>query len=281
MIEMIGFLALPFLASILILLVLGYLGMHVVDREIIFIDIALAQIAALGATFAHVIFQIGEGSLWSYVFAFGCTIAAALFLAIADRRITQITHEAIIGVLYAISSAAALFILATSAGGETHMEHMLAGNILWVTWPDIILAGSVFLAVGIFHFIFRKKFIHLSETIREESTREKGATERGALKWNFLFYVSMGLVITVAVNIAGVLVIFSFLIIPAVFALVFTTSWLGRLMYAWAAGLAAIILGLLVSYTFDYSCSPSIISFLGLFLIAAGVYRRIRPKQPV
>jgi len=272
--EMIGFLALPFAASLLILIILGYLGMHVVDREIIFIDIALAQIAALGATAGHVFFHIAENSFTSYVFAFICTALAALFLAAADKRITQITHEAIIGVLYAIASAGALFILALSAGGELHMEHMLTGNILWAGWSDILISGIVFLVVGVFHFLFRKKFVALSVSIREGKSVKTASSEKRIVLWNFLFYVTMGLVITVAVNVAGVLVIFSFLIIPSVFALMFSSSWMKRLLIGWGVGLFSIIAGLLFSYRFDFSCGPSIISVLGVLLIIGALIKR-------
>ena len=281
MMEMIGFLALPFIVSALMLLILGYLGMHVVDREIIFIDIALAQIAALGATAAHVFFSIHKNTAGSYIFAFVCTLLAALFLAVAERRIKQITHEAVIGVLYAIASAGALFILALSAGGEVHMEHMLTGNILWTRWPDILISGILFTLIGIFHYIYRKKFIALSELRRSGRTNDKGFSEKSIILWNFLFYVTMGLVITVAVNIAGVLVIFSFLIIPAVFALLFTASWIKRLLLGWGAGFFAIILGLIFSYKFDFSCGPSIISVLGILLIIGVLIRKAVKKKTV
>jgi len=276
--EMISFLTLPFLASVFMLLILGYLGMHVVEREIIFIDIALAQIAALGATAGHVFFHIHEHSFTSYVFAFVCTAVAALFLAVADKRIKQITHEAIIGVLYAIASAGALFILALSAGGEIHMEHMLTGNILWAEWNDLLISGSVFLVVGMFHFVFRKKFIRLSENTGKRKHTSADSSEKDIVLWNFLFYLTMGLVITVAVDVAGVLVIFSFLIIPAVFALIFSSSWVTRLLTGWSVGLVSIIGGLLFSYKFDFSCGPSIISILGVILIAAALFKRFSKR---
>lgn len=270
--EVIQFLLPPFVACVTILGLLGYLGMHVLRREIIFIDIALAQIAAVGATFAHVYLGTEENSLWAYLCAFGFTILASLFFSQIDKRITQITHEAIIGVTYAIAAAAAIFILAMAAGGDVHMEHMLTGSILWAQWPDIGTIVILFGCVGLFHLVFRRHFIRLSENYGGGVVR----TER-AVWWDFLFYVSMGLVITFSVKIAGVLVIFSFLIIPATVSAMYAESWGKRLVIAWSVGIIALVFGLVLSYFMDFSCGPSVITVLGLALIVTAVFRKFRP----
>ena len=209
--EVIQFLILPFVACATILSLLGYLGIHVLKREIIFIDIALAQIAAVGATFAHIYLGTEENSILAYLCAFGFTVLASIFFAQMDKRITQISTEAVIGVSYAIAAAAALFILAMAAGGDVHMEHMLTGSILWAKWQDILSIAVLFGFVGLLHFIFRKHFIRISEDYREAIGRGEKA-----VWWDFLFYVSMGIVITFSVKIAGVLVIFSFLILSLI-----------------------------------------------------------------
>jgi len=272
--EVILFLIPPFVACATALGLLGYLGIHVLRREIIFIDIALAQVAAVGATFAHAYLGSEEGSLVAYLCAFGFTVLASLFFSQIDKRITRISHEAIIGVSYAIAAASALFILATAAGGDVHMEHMLTGSILWAQWTDILYCACLFGLVGLFHFIFRKRFISISEDYQ-------GAVARGekAALWDFLFYVSMGLVITFSVKIAGVLVIFSFLIIPATFSAMFAESWGRRLLFAWGVGLLAIFLGLMFSYFLDFSCGPSVVTFLGLVLIITAIVKR-KPHTP-
>jgi zinc/manganese transport system permease protein len=269
MLEVILFLLPPFVACVTILGLLGYLGMHVLKREIIFIDIALAQIAAVGATFAHVYLGTEESSVWAYLCAFAFTLLASLFFSQIDRRITRISHEAIIGVTYAIAAAAAIFILAMSAGGDVHMEHMLTGSILWARWSDIGTIAALFGCVGLFHFIFRKQFIRLSENFGS------GAVLGGkAVWWDFLFYVSMGVVITFSVKIAGVLVIFAFLVIPATFSALFARSWGIRLLIAWCIGIFSVVSGLLLSYFLDFSTGPSVISMLGFALIVAALLRR-------
>lgn len=269
--DVVHFLIPPFVACVTILGLLAYLGIHVLKREIIFIDIALAQIAAVGATFAHVYLGREENSLPAYLSAFGFTVLASLFFSQIDKRITQITHEAIIGVTYAIAAAAALFILALSAGGDVHMEHMLTGSILWAKWSDIRAIAILFGFVGLFYLVFRGHFIKLSEDYGAGAVR--GARN---VWWDFLFYISMGLVITFSVKIAGVLVIFSFLIIPATFSAIFAESWGKRLLYAWGAGIASVVIGLILSYFLDFSCGPAVVSVLGIALIAAAVLKAFR-----
>lgn len=266
--EIVLFLTPPFTACATILALLSYLGMHVLRREIIFIDIALAQIAAVGATVAHIYLGAAEHSLLSYLCAFGFTVLASLFFSQIDRRITRISHEAIIGVTYAISAAAALFVLALAAGGDVHMEHMLTGSILWAQWPDIAAIAVLFGCVGLFHVIFRRQFIRLSEEYGAGAVRG-----RKDMWWDFLFYVSMGAVITFSVKIAGVLVIFSFLIIPAMVSAMFAVSWRKRLVIAWCVGIGAVILGLVLSYSLDFSCGPAVVTMLGVALIVAALIR--------
>ena len=270
MMEILQFLIPPFIACATILGLLGYLGIHVLKREIIFIDIALAQIAAVGATFAHVVFHAEEDTLFAYLCAFAFTLLASIFFSQIDKRITQISHEAIIGVTYAIAAAAALFILALSAGGDVHAEHMLTGSILWAQWSDILQIALLFALVGGFHFIFRKRFMRLSEDY------EAAQNQPNAAWWDFLFYATMGLVITFSVKIAGVLVIFSFLIIPGTFSALFAESWRKRIMIAWGVGIFAVISGLALSYGLDFSCGPSVVSFLGLFLVIGAIAWRTR-----
>lgn len=265
------FLLPPFVASISILAILGYLGIHVLEREIIFIDIALAQIAAVGTTAAVVFLHLPDHSGISMAIAFGFTLIAAAFFSAVDRRITEITHEAVIGVAYAIAAAGALFIMAMHSGGDVHMENMLTGSILWAQWPDILFCLAIFIAVGLFHWRFRHKFITLSENYHD-----KQMEGRPSAWWDFFFYATMGLVITISVKIAGVLVIFAFLIIPATISAMLATSWKKRLLYGWAFGAVATLIGLWFSYQFDFTCGTSIVSFLGLALIGVGLFKRSR-----
>jgi len=274
MIDVLIFLLPPFVACLTMIFIFGYLGIHVIEREIIFIDIALAQMAAVGATFSHVFFNFEEHSIMAYGFALGFTILAAFFYSHVGKKIKMIPQEAIIGVSYAIAAAAALFMLALDAGADVHMEHMLTGSILWANWSDILLCSIIYLFVGLFHILFRKKFIAISKEYKKSTL----STANSAL-WDFLFYVTMGTVITFSVKIAGVLVIFTLLIIPAVFAGLFFVSWKQRIILAWIIGFAATIAGLAFSYTMDFSCGPSVVMFLGIFLILGAVVQKIRAKK--
>lgn len=269
--EIIQFLFPPFVACLTMVGIFGYLGIHVLEREIIFIDIALAQIAAVGSTFAFVFIGVGEQSPLAYICAFTFTLLAAVFYSHIGKAVTRISQEAIIGVSYAIAAASALFLIAMAAGGDVHLEHMLTGSILWAKWSDIFVCFVVYVAIGFFHILFLDKFKNISQDY--QSAVDRGIKVRW---WDFLFYVSMGIVITLTVRIAGVLVIFSFLIIPATFAAMFVKSWGKRLLIAWTIGTAASIAGLAFSYILDFSCGPSVVTFLGLTLIIAAVLKKFK-----
>jgi zinc/manganese transport system permease protein len=229
----------------------------------------LAQIAAVGSTAAAVFLHLEDHSALSLAIAFGFTLIAAGFFSAVDRRITQITHEAVIGVAYAIAAAGALFIMALHSGGDVHMENMLTGSILWAQWPDIAFCAGVFAIVGLLHWKYRQKFITLSENYHDKQM--KG---RPSAWWDFLFYTTMGLVITISVKIAGVLVIFAFLIIPATISAMLSNSWKNRLLYGWAFGILATLLGLWFSFKFDFTCGTSIVAFLGLALIIVSLLKK-------
>lgn len=273
MLEALLFLLPPFAACVIMVAMFGYLGIHVLKREIIFIDIALAQIAATGAALAHVLWHAEEHGILAYLMSFGFTVLAAGFYAQVGKRLREIPHEAVIGVSYAVAAAATLFMLAMAAGGDVHVEHMLTGSILWAEWPDIILCAVIFGIIGILHFILRHRFIRLSEAMESSDHHERSS-------WlDFLFYTTMGAVITISVHIAGVLVIFSLLIIPATFSALFSHSWGTRLKIAYIFGISATICGLLFSYLLDFSSGPSVVSFLGLGLAGSAVIGQIK-KAP-
>jgi len=274
MFEVIQFLFLPFLTCLTMIGIFGYFGIHVLEREIIFIDIALAQIAAVGSAVAFIIWNVEAHSIIAYLCAFGFTLLAAIFYSFTNKHITQIPQEAIIGVSYAIAAAGALFLLGMAAGSDVHLEDMLTGSILWANWTDVLTCALVFGVVGLFHIAFRKNFKKISQSYQ-------GAIDEDvkAALWDFLFYVSLGIVITYSIRIAGVLVVFSFLIIPATFSALFTKRWSKRLIIAWGIGTVSSILGLAFSYFFDFSSGPSIVSFLGLALIVAAILMKLRNKK--
>ena len=275
--EAVQFLFPSFIACLTILGILGYLGIHVLEREIIFIDIALAQVAATGSTLAFILFrqQLTEENTYILrLFAICFTLIAAAFFSYVSKRVSQISQETVIGVSYAIAAAATLFLLATAAGSDVHMEEMLTGSILWAGWTDILHFTVVFAAAGIFLYIFHNKFTKIS-------CDYEGAEKYGVnvMWWDFLFYASMGIIITYTVEFAGVLLTFSFLIIPSVFSAMFAQSWRNRLLLAWVLGAVVSIAGLAFSYRFDFSCGPSMVSILGLVLIVAALIKKAIPEN--
>jgi len=262
---------LPFLACLAMLAILSYIGIHVLKREIIFIDIALAQIAAVGAVAAHVVFHFHEDSIMAYVLALGATTLAAAFFALVRRAVVQIPLEAVIGVSYAVSAAAALFLMGVAPGGHVHVQGMLSGSVLWATWDDVLWSAAAFVLVGLCFRLFRKPFRAISEDYEAAA-----AAGYNTLAWDFLFYALVGVVVTLAVRVAGVVLVFAFLIIPATLSAVFTSGWKGRLFIAWGAGAVSSLLGLSFADRYDFSVGPAIALFLGEALILVGLLRLAR-----
>ncbi len=268
MLGIIEVLGLPFLICLLMTIILSHLGIHVLKREIIFIDIALAQTAAVGALAAHIYCKLPTDSLLGYSCGLGVTLVAAAFYAFVRKRVTQIPLESIIGVTYAIAAAAALFLAGVAPGGHVHVGEVLAGSILWASWMDIGVGVLVFSGVGVCFYLFRSPFNRISEDY-ERAHREK----LNVLWWDFFFYALLGIVITFTVRIAGVVVVFAFLIIPATISALFSSRWGPRLAVAGLSGTLSSLAGLLFAYRFDFSVGPAIAAFLGLVLAIAACYR--------
>jgi len=260
----------PFLMCLIIGTILGYFGIHVLKREVIFIDIAVAQVAAVGSIAAHLAFEAEEDALLSYLFSLGCVLLIAAFYAIARRKVIQISIEAVIGISYAITAAGAMFLIGI-APGHAHAEEMLAGKLLWVTQQHIVLCLVVFTAVAFCIHIFRKPLFRISENY-------EGAITQGlkVIWWDFVFYALLGVVITLAVRVTGIVTVFSFLIIPATISALFTARWGLRIFIAWVAATVASLGGLLFAYFFDFSMGPAIALFLGCVLLLASLSTKLR-----
>ena len=265
---------LPPLAACLILVgIHTYLGLHVVSRGVIFVDLALAQIAALGSTFAFLLGydpKSAAGYLYSLGFAF---LGAAIFSMsrLKDRRIPQ---EAIIGITFAVASSTAILIADQAPQGAEHVQEMLSGAILWVSWPTIWKTLAIYLAIGLFHFVFRRKFLLIS--INPDQAAKQGVDVRW---WDFLFYMSFGFVITSSVAIAGILLVFSFLIIPSVIGMLYSQEIGKRLLIGWASGTAVSLAGLFLSYKADLPSGPAIVCSFGAALIGAALLRYVLAAQ--
>src|SRR5437870_13741382 len=205
--EILPFLLAPFLASLILTGIHAYLGVHVVERGVIFVDLALAQIAALGATTAILIGMDPHGG-GAYWLSLGFTFVGAGIFALARTRRSHIPQEAFIGIAYAVASAAAILAMSKATGETEHLKDMLVGNILAVSRPEVIKTALLYSGVGLFHFIFRKKFLAIS--LSHDSSEQPDLNFR---LWDFLFYASFGFVVTSSVAIAGVLLVFCYLIV--------------------------------------------------------------------
>jgi zinc/manganese transport system permease protein len=269
----------PFVACLLLIGINIYFGIHVIKREIIFIDIALAQIAALGGTVAtifhflepdHAGHSHDEHSLMGYLFALAfTTLAAAIFTLLKSRKL-PIPLESLIGIAYAVAATGAVILLDKAAGGDVHVHEMVAGSILWVSWRQILELFIVFALVGIFHYIFRHRFLTLTDTYDDDAQ-----TGRVPMVWDFLFYASFGITVVHSVEVGGILIVFAFLIIPASISALFSVSWLSRIIIGWSLGTVVTICGLYLSWIKDMPSAPTVILFLGLFLILAIIVKSL------
>jgi zinc/manganese transport system permease protein len=268
--DVLSFLAAPFAACVVLVAVLGYLGLHVLLREVIFVDLALAQIVAMGAVIGFS-FGYEHGTPQSFAISLGAAVLGAAVFSLSRFREARVPQEAIIGISYVVASAATILVADRAPEGAEHIKELLAGTIIWVTWPTVFKVFRVCAAVGVVYFLLRRKFHLISED--PEAAFDKGWRVR---LWDFLFYVLFGLVITVAVEIAGVLMVFAFLVAPAIIALATSGSWPVRIGIAWCVGLSASALGLLSSYRWDLPSGPAIVCFLGLLLALFAVWRLLR-----
>jgi zinc/manganese transport system permease protein len=259
----------PAMACLLLSVTLVYLGIHVLSRKVIFVDLALAQIAALGATYATTLgYDPNEAgdSLAVALFSLAFTFVGAGLFAIARMRKERVPQEAFIGIVYAAASAAAILILAGSPTGGEELKHMLVGDVLLVSMPTIINDFILFAMVAVIHILFRRKFFAIS--LDAEAAQHAGINIR---LWDLLFYMTFGVLVTRSVSIAGVLLVFSYLIIPAVIAQMWAETIPKRLVLGWLFGVAASIAGILWSFYSDIPTGPAIVMTLASGLIASGI----------
>lgn len=239
----------------------SYLGIHVIKRKVIFVDLSLAQIAALGTTVAF-LFGITPESMGAYWFSLGFTFIGAAIFSVSRFRHEKIPQEAIIGLVYALAAAVAILVIDRAPQGAEHIKEILTGSILWVKWKTIGIAASIYILVGIFHFLFRDKFILISNN--PEKAYQSGVNVR---MWDFLFYVTFGIVIAHSVKTAGVLLVFVFLVVPAIATVLLTDKLWLQLILGWSMGTVVSIVGLLVSYFGDLPSGPTVVATYGLALL--------------
>jgi len=263
MFEMLGlnFMVQALIISLVTGLFLSYLGLHVVGRGIVFVDLALGQISSLGGAVA--IF-LGYG-LTTIPLAF--TLLGALLISLIDIHDKRLKLEAIIGIIYAFTSAATVMLISKTPHGDTDIQEVLFGNILSVNMREITVTFIVFGALLLMHVIFRKKFFELTRSF------QSGLVKINVLNiWNSLFYISIGLSIVFAVKISGVIPVFSYLIIPAVSAIMLAKSDKLVIILAMLISFLGAFIGLNVSFHFDFPAGSSIVAVLGaIFLIITSI----------
>ena len=258
--EILEFLRWPFAASLIIAGIHAYLGVHVVERGVIFVDLALAQIAALGATIAILVSMDPHGQA-AYWISLGFTFLGAAIFALARTRRMHIPQEAFIGITYAVASAATILAMSKATGETEHLKDMLVGNILAVSREEVLRTALLYAAIGLFHYIFRKNFLLISTDPR--AAEAQGLSIR---LWDFLFYASFGFVVTRSVAIAGVLLVFCYLIVPSVGAMLFADRIGPRLAIGWTMGTLVSALGVYLSVLLDLPTGATIVCTFGIVL---------------
>ncbi len=259
----------PFLACLILAGIHAYLGLHVIERQVIFVDLALAQIAALGAGAALALGN-GTDSAVSYWMSLGFTLAGAAVFSLTRFQKQRVPQEAVIGITYAVSAALLILILSGSGEGDEHIRETLVGNVLLIRPVEVMKIFIIYLTVGIFHMIFRKPFLRISQD--PEGAFKEGVSVRF---WDFLFYASFGFVVTSSVKIAGVLLVFSFLVVPAAAAVLFTDRLKTRLFLGWGIGFLASVAGMAVSYFLDFPTGASVVCVFGLILAICALVKKV------
>ena len=259
----------PLVACLIIVAIHSYLGLHVIAREVIFVDLSLAQMAALGSAVA-ILAGSQPDSTSSFLYALGfTTLGAAIFALTRTHERGRVPQEAIIGIVYVVASAMAILVADRTPRGGEAIKDILVGSLLWVSWPVIGRLAAIYVVIGIFHWLLRSRFLTIS--FHPETAAAQGWNVRF---WDFLFYLSFGIVITFSVPIAGVLLVFSFLVVPAAVAFQFTRRQGALAVTSWIAGVLASAAGLWFSFRYDLPTGPLIVCAFGVVLLVAYGIRR-------
>lgn len=265
-------LTVPFFACLILTGIHTYLGLHVIERGVIFVDLALAQIAALGVTFA---FLAGYGlqSTAAYFYSLAFTFLGAAIFSLSRMKRGRIPQEAIIGIVYAVSAAAAVLAVDRAPHGAEHIKYILVGSILTVSARETLNLFLLYSGIGLFHWLFHRRFLLIS--LDPQEADRQGLWIR---LWDFLFYISFGFVVTSSVQMAGVLLVFSYLIVPAVCGSLLSDRVGPRLLIGWAFGFAASVIGLSGSYVWDLPTGATVVCTFGLILILTAI-ARVLPRH--
>jgi len=263
MTELVRFFSVQIALLAVVLILHTYIGLHIIRRTLVFSDLVLDQLAAFGAL-AGIGLGIEFGTAQSYLFSMIAVLFGALLLALIKPKTRAIPREAVIGIMYALALVASLLLADKLRGGEAYVTKTLAGSMLWVTWPIVCVTTLVYIILLLFHYKFRRKFIDLAENPSDIKNERL---------WDFLLFTTQGIITVLIVPIAGVLLAYAFLMIPAAIAAMFTRRWVSAVIIGWSAGFIACVLGLCSSYLFDLPYGPSLVLCLGFFFAVALVIR--------
>ncbi len=257
--EMVRFFSVQIALLAVVLILHTYIGLHIIRRTLIFSDLVLDQLAAFGVL-AGIGLGIEYGTAQSYLSSMIAVLFGALLLALIKPKSNAIPREAVIGIMYALALVASLLLADKLRGGEAYVTKTLAGSMLWISWSLVCVTSVVYLLLLVFHYKFCGRFIELAEN--------PGAVKNERF-WDFLLFTTQGIITVLIVPIAGVLLAYAFLMIPAAIAAMFTRKWAGAVVIGWTAGFIACLIGLCLSYFFDLPYGPSLVLCLGAFFIAA------------
>ena len=263
MADVVSFFTVQIALLAIVLILHTYIGLHIIRRTLIFSDLVLDQLAAFGAL-AGIGLGIEYGTAQSYLSSMIAVLLGALLLALIRPRTLAVPREAVIGIMYALALVASLLLADKLRGGEAYVTKTLAGSMLWVTWPVVGVTAFAYIILLAFHCKFHRKFIALAENpsgVKNENL------------WDFLLFATQGVITVLIVPVAGVLLAYAFLMIPAAIAAMFTTGWIWAVVMGWAIGFTACVIGLFSSYTFDLPYGPSLVLSLGIFFAVAVVIR--------
>jgi zinc/manganese transport system permease protein len=272
--ELLSLMKWPLIASLILPWLLVYLGLHIVQRGVIFVDLALAQTAAFG-TCMSLVFGYDVHDWQSYAFSLGFTFVGAVLLTFTRSRNQRVPQEALIGIVYVVAAAAAILALSKSAGGNEELQRSLVGELLVVTPSDVMKTFGLFVGVGVVHYLFRKKFLAISENPIKAA--ESGLNVRW---WDFVFYMLFGIVVTSFVHIGGVLLVFTYLVVPAVCAAYLVDSLLAKFALGWGIATTASLLSLFITAKVDLPIGAAIVCVLGLVLLLVVILHKIFRKRP-
>jgi zinc/manganese transport system permease protein len=270
-VEMLRFFSVQIALIAVVLILHTYIGLHIIRRTLIFSDLVLDQLAAFGAL-AAIALGIEYGTVQSYVASMAAVLFGAVLLTLIKPKNPAIPREAIIGIMYALALVACLLLADKLRGGDAYVAKTLSGSMLWVSWPLVCVTSGTYALLLVFHYKFRHKFIALAENPQMIGNEKF---------WDFLLFTTQGIITVLIVPIAGVLLAYAFLMIPAAIAAMFTRKWAGAVLIGWSVGFIACLMGLCSSYFFNLPYGPSLVLFLGLFFVCAAVISVILRRKAV